>query len=325
MARQYGPGASAAISVGPRSTAVAEGDGDDNDSAPRPDEHGGTAPLLSRLLAPPFDEELRRDFVLSLTRHLAEYGEGDTAGASGGGASSVGLGSRTFTERTGAFLTATVSENSTLHGSLVASAVDHDLQREGGENAKRDLDGTLIDVVRQDWTATAKEFGKEAAELVSGSDRHGNAGAIVAPSTAAPPLQSATTAVKYGERKEELGSGSGVREDDCGQFGRNGSMGGGERPRGSGENAPSQSRGTGRAGWAEEYHEYLCTENDGRGERGDVVGASGPQGEGGIARQSSKGDGDKLQASSDWAQEYHEYLCNKEKALEPAAAGQANA
>lgn len=325
MARQYAPDASAAIPVEPQSTAVAEGDGDDTDSAPRPDEHGGTAPLLSRLLAPPFDEDLRRDFVLSLTRHLAEYGEGGTAVASGGGASSAGLGPRTFKERDRACLTATVAENSTVHESLVASAVDHDLQREGGDNAKRNQDGTLSDVVRQDRTATAEEFGKEADGLVNGSDRHGSAGAVFSPSTAAPPLQSATTAVKGGERKEELESASGVREDGSGQFGRNGSMGGDEQPRGSRENAPSKSRGTGRAGWAEEYHEYLCTERDDRGERGDVGGATGPQGEGGIARQSSKGDGDELEASSDWAQEYHEYLCNKEKGRESAAAGKANA
>lgn len=47
------------------------------EAPPNPDHHPATQPALSRLLAPPFNNaELRGDFIASLERHLAEYGDG---------------------------------------------------------------------------------------------------------------------------------------------------------------------------------------------------------------------------------------------------------
>lgn len=45
--------------------------------APRPDDHEGTTPLLSELMALTFSEQLRSEFEESLAFHLARYGKAD--------------------------------------------------------------------------------------------------------------------------------------------------------------------------------------------------------------------------------------------------------
>ncbi len=56
------------------------------DAPARPQDHPATEPALSRLLAPPFDNEaLRGDFIASMERHLAEYEDGGIGGIGGGG------------------------------------------------------------------------------------------------------------------------------------------------------------------------------------------------------------------------------------------------
>lgn len=263
--RHRAPSSTAAIAMGP-SASVTAGGGDANHvrrgtaSAQNPEDPGGEELLLlSELLAPPFKGQQRRDFALSLARHLAEYGavSGDESkflansaaerggGASVGDAESAGIEppASTLSKSVGAAVK--LSENDSTGGGGVDSNHDRDvspLRRRPSvaSDAARIHERAAVSLGDGGGHQTVSNARSGVDRGVGGKLKRGGDGAVAVTS-------------------DDVAT-EGKPVAVCGGFGKvegSGTGGDGERRKGP-ESSTGQGGDASESSWAQEYHDYLC-------------------------------------------------------------------
>lgn len=229
-------------------TPTSAGTRDDGESVlpPNPNDHGGTVPLLSRLLAPPFNAQLRREFLVSLTKHLADYGDD---------APNI------------------VDESLRLQASLAETPVacetvdaGSDIAAGGKGDSKRG-----VAPVRQTFA-----IGEEAPERkgVSAATGGGVGGDLPGLANNRADRATPTATSAFSEVMASAGSARDI-ETSSGDAGKSGVVcekgssggvmrsaevdGGGRRGGACTSTASSRGREARASSWAQEYHDYLCS------------------------------------------------------------------
>lgn len=263
-------------------------DGNISSATPKPDDHSGTVPLLSRLLPPPFNEQLRGEFVVSLTSHLAAYGTGEDADHDNAGDMSIGISSAPFSKRSG-----NPGGTSSGSGGGPPAAVSETLINR--EMLRSDAGGSLsagpIGAAAGCRWASGEEGGshRHTADLhVSrafaagveeskyiGPDRgpgqdsrqeaaEGRGGPGVAFIGEQDGSVGGCSELGYAAYKiaESIGNTEEVSSlqsaNDCGKFG-SGEVGGAAQNSGARASSSGQSGGAAALSWAQDYHDYLCS------------------------------------------------------------------
>lgn len=307
----------------------------------RPNDHPGTAPQLSRL--PMLDAELRAEFVSALTSHLAQFG---TAAGPGGtqAASSVacriftasrrndgGVGSAGLTADR-VVLPASPPPSHSRAGELLLasdlSSVSDEARSfsEGNWQSQRAGQETVLgsDEDSASNQALMNVAGLHFAAGIAGRNQDSRATTATStvggsPARVGSELDEEGTPARAGKARETAC----VHGDDGGFEERERSLTGegnvGEVGRAGGGNMLFRD-----SSWKEECHEYLC----GNEKEREVAGADPEKNT--LQKEPAKDSSVAVDCGAgtdvgdySWAQEYHEYLCNREREREAAAAADA--
>lgn len=190
---------------------------------PRPDDHQGTEPALSNLLAPPFNNAaLRGEFIASLEQHLAQYEDGTRHTIEDAPGKAVGDGNVKVDD--------------------MVAACDGDGDQDCGSGSRDKRDGTSTSVLGT--VTTVREIPASSVAAEAGSKRM----------VRAPPKEVGET---ENVTPNATGATSGVSREDT-----DGVMEGEERhDKTPMEETPAGKDAKTSVDWAQEYHDYLCSKD----------------------------------------------------------------